>query len=31
MNSKLLKFILLLLLGIIFTLSNNYAEGGDEE
>jgi len=30
MNSKTLKFILLLLLGTLFTLSNIYAEGGDK-
>ena len=30
MNSKTIKFFLLLLLGVLFTLSNIYAEGGDK-
>ena len=30
MNSKTIKFFLLLLLGTLLTLSNIYAEGGDK-
>jgi len=30
MNSKTIKFFLLLLLGVLFTLGNIYAEGGDK-
>ena len=30
MNSKTIKFFLLFLLGILFSISNIYAEGGDK-